>query len=193
MKVCVVREKSLKEFNNTIKPSLQKIDLVLFSLGAIPEISYENEILNKTKVIKEIVNLSKELHASIIMPSIFNLFEEKQFSVLICENGKIIDIVNENIKNKIHLFLLNKKRLALFNLNEIFKDEIVDETMKCEIDIACIFLNINNIKTLSERLKYLQKKYNCIYLVITPKCLLIMDKENNEIDTNFNSFFVKDF
>ena len=193
MKVCMVREKTLKEFNNTIKPSLQKIDLVLFSSNTIPQISYEKEIINETSIIKNIVNLSKEINASIIVPSVFNLFNEKQFSVLICENGKLIDIISENEKNKIHLFLLNKKRLALFINNELFKDEIVKETMKCGVDIALSIIEEDKLETISNRLKNLQKEYNSIYLTLTPNRLFSISKENNVVEVNFHDFFVKEF
>jgi len=193
MKVCVVREKSLKEFNNTIKPNLQKIDLVLFSFNTIPQISYEKEILNETSSIKQLINLSKELHTSIVIPSIFDLFDEKKFSVLICENGKLVDIINENENNKIHLFMLNKKRVAFFTLNEIFKDEIVKQTMKGGVDIVLSILDTQKTELLGEKLKSLQKEYNAICLALTPKCLFSVSKENNALETNFCNFFVKEF
>ena len=83
-----------KIFLSKIKPNLQKVDLVLISYNLFLQISYKDEIENKTNNIEKIIKLSKELNCVIVAGSNYDLFGKHYSSVLTADKGKLLGIAD---------------------------------------------------------------------------------------------------
>jgi hypothetical protein len=200
MKVCVVRACQLNYFLEKIKPSLEEVDLVLLSYQTTKCISYEKEVTGETNTIKTILQASKDLNCLILLGCYFELLGEKTASVLVCEKGELLGIVDAmpqkgTSKHKtkhLKLFVTKLGSVGVLAANDLLNDKLRQLTLKFEPRILINIVDEVEIKTWNESLQ--QKLTSDNEVVFSLSSHTFFYKQPNEpVKLNFCEFFTKDF
>lgn len=194
MRVCSVRVGELSALLHKIKPSLEKVDLVLFSYGVFPNISYEDEITGTTTHIKTLLKLSKERNAIVVCCANLQLFGEERTSVIVCEVGKLLGICDCN-KNKEHkevrVFLTKFGKLSVIIDNDLFDDTQKEFLQTAKVDFVVHMSKDLKLEKINKALQ--DKTPDLTIFSLNSTAFLYKNKFLDEVNINFCEFFTKDF
>lgn len=200
MRVCVVSSADLNKFLKQIKPSLQKVDLVLLSKKVFPEINYQSEIENKTQNIKNIIDISKDLNCIAMAASDYNLFGKNYCSILVSDKGHLLGIADSiyPTDDKSRGRELKIFDTELGKIGVIANEDILNvKSAKILKQFGVNFLvNICDFFDMEKQNKaVLDSGLACglNLLSVSPKSFIFFNKSTKENEFNFCEFFTKEF
>ena len=199
MIVCAVRDATLSYFIEHIKPSLKKVDLVLFSFKTIKKIDYESEVLNDTQFIKTFLQLSKQLNCVVLVGSYFELLGETLASILVCERGELLGITDSLSSSKkdkikeIKLFVTKLGSIGVLVNEDLLSEKLRSLMHKFEPRLIINIASEIDMKTWNETLQKQNAIFNDNLISLTNTALFYKEQESNEIKLNFCEFFTKEF
>lgn len=94
MKIGVVNSVTLSQFMMGELQTISEIDILILAFGVTGDVNFENEIKGISTVYAELVLLSVNLHCVIVAAMDTDVYGLKHKSVLVIDNGNIIDITD---------------------------------------------------------------------------------------------------
>jgi hypothetical protein len=200
MRVCVVSNADLNKFLKGIKPSLQRVDLVLLSFKVFSEINYQSEIENKTESIKQIITLSKELNCIVMAASNYNLFGKNYSSVLVSDRGHLLGIADsvypisdKTAGKELKIFKTKLGKIGVIVNEDILNIKVAKILKKFGAKFLINICDFFDLEKQNKAVNEAGKLADVNLLSINPACSVFYSKKTQKVKINFCEFFTKDY
>lgn len=151
--------------------------ILIHSFGAFPEMDLEKEMTGETDCIRRLTALSKESDGAVFCGARTSVFDMKHISVIVCNKGRLVDIVDRTLNplgdeftptNKIKIFATDSGKAGLL----IDTDCLIESNWGKTAPFSDIMLCINrgNSESAREEVRLFSAAYKLPYLYIDEEC-----------------------